>query len=514
MNTSSLVTLRAAIFLASLSLLLAPGCGGTTEGGGDDPGVSDTSGDAGSGSGSADAGSSDSSVALDIGADAESAADIAVSVDSDGAGGAPDGAMTVDSSEGDDTGGSADVAVSVDSVVADLCADVVCPSTDASCDGTWLNHGSYSECNPASGECLQAPGLPPEDCAEQGLICLDGACVDGDDLCADVVCKPSVGTCDGDVAQAGAMTSCNPETGLCAPGALSLPKDCALSDQVCLDGECVDGESDTCTPGESFEADDGCNTCSCPDNGNKDEAMCTLMACPEECPEGACGPALGMPNYLCEDGITTAGPGDCEMTDDGICSWTVVTCPETDTCIPGESFLADDGCNTCSCPDSGNKDLAICTKMLCVCQTSADCGQDYFCDYAADDCGVWGVGGVCAAKPETCPAGGPGACGCGGISTTNDCEQNAAGHDFFQFGGCTLGEAETFACGETACAAATEHCAISMNDIFGPNEPFFYSSCAPLTDGCVQGDCSCQEVDEWSACYDGTGFTIVFYPGG
>jgi len=185
-----------------------------------------------------------------------------------------------------------------------------------------------------------------------------------------------------------------------------------------------------------------------------------------------------------------------------------------DACIPGESFDADDGCNTCTCPESGLKSEAPCTKIGCVCGADMPCGDGYFCDYANDDCGVWGSTGLCAASPEACIAGGPGACGCGGASATNGCELQSGGQDVFSYGGCSLGEPDTFACGEVSCQSATEFCAISMNDVAGPMEPVFYNSCAPLPDDCGQGDCGCVAVDAWSSCYDGTGMTVVFYPGG
>ena len=47
-------------------------------------------------------------------------------------------------------------------------------------------------------------------------------------------------------------------------------------------------------------------------------AQCTL----EEC-----GPPPMMPNYLCSDGITLAGPGDCIQNEDGECYWEIITCP-------------------------------------------------------------------------------------------------------------------------------------------------------------------------------------------
>jgi hypothetical protein len=39
-------------------------------------------------------------------------------------------------------------------------------------------------------------------------------------------------------------------------------------------------------------------------------------------------------------------------------------CPES--CEPGSEFMADDGCNTCTCPESGIKKDAGCTKMACT----------------------------------------------------------------------------------------------------------------------------------------------------
>jgi hypothetical protein len=160
-----------------------------------------------------------------------------------------------------------------------------------------------------------------------------------------------------------------------------------------------DGPKDTCEPGTTFEADDGCNTCSCPDSGLKSEAACTDMACPPECTEEQCGPAPGMPNYLCDDGVTTAGPGACEPQANGNCGWTIIECP--DECTPGTTFPADDGCNTCSCPDSGLKSEAGCTAMGCPeydpCEGKS-CGDTCsLCDPADKECIETGVVKVCNA---------------------------------------------------------------------------------------------------------------------
>ncbi|KAI9351938.1 hypothetical protein BD770DRAFT_299810, partial [Pilaira anomala] len=68
-----------------------------------------------------------------------------------------------------------------------------------------------------------------------------------------------------------------------------------------------------CTPGESFDHEDGCNTCTCSASGFKVEAACTRLFC-----------------------------------------------VDTSQCIPGTTFLAEDGCNTCLCPKNGLKTDAGC----------------------------------------------------------------------------------------------------------------------------------------------------------
>jgi hypothetical protein len=47
------------------------------------------------------------------------------------------------------------------------------------------------------------------------------------------------------------------------------------------------------------------------------------------CEERACGPALGMPNRLCPDGISVEGPtGRClRDPESGACGWEIASCP-------------------------------------------------------------------------------------------------------------------------------------------------------------------------------------------
>jgi hypothetical protein len=47
------------------------------------------------------------------------------------------------------------------------------------------------------------------------------------------------------------------------------------------------------------------------------------------CEERACGPALGMPSWLCPDGVSVAGPtGRClRDPESGACGWEIGSCP-------------------------------------------------------------------------------------------------------------------------------------------------------------------------------------------
>ena len=59
-----------------------------------------------------------------------------------------------------------------------------------------------------------------------------------------------------------------------------------------------------------------------------------------------------IPNYVCDDGLTNAGLGACELQDTGKCGWTILECP--DTCTPEDcgpmpqapNYLCDDGVTT------------------------------------------------------------------------------------------------------------------------------------------------------------------------
>lgn len=117
-------------------------------------------------------------------------------------------------------------------------------------------------------------------------------------------------------------STCDPETGECLPTTGVAAQDCATEGLICKDGACVAPEDDACIPGESFDAGDGCNTCSCPESGLKSDAICTEIACPEDpCAGKACGANCS----TCVEG--EACPAVDEYCDaQGQCNYEMPTC--------------------------------------------------------------------------------------------------------------------------------------------------------------------------------------------
>jgi hypothetical protein len=85
---------------------------------------------------------------------------------------------------------------------------------------------------------------------------------------------------------------------------------------------------------------------------------------PQACSEAQCGPKPGMPNALCQDGVTMSGPGECKAIE-GQCGWEIVECPDgqgTKTCggigalqCPEGMTCVDDPNDSCD-PGNGGAD--------------------------------------------------------------------------------------------------------------------------------------------------------------
>jgi hypothetical protein len=85
-----------------------------------------------------------------------------------------------------------------------------------------------------------------------------------------------------------------------------------------------------------------------------------------------CGPPLGMPNYLCADGVTLAGPGACIQEVDGRCHW------EIKHCSPCDSVSCEAGHHCEVVPQSPFSESPA--RDVGVCYPDALGGAGDFCD--------------------------------------------------------------------------------------------------------------------------------------
>lgn len=154
-------------------------------------------------------------------------------------------------------------------------------------EGTKKHHGDGGQGGQGGGG-----GQPYDPCA--GKECGD-ACT---------LCDPA----DRDCVETLVVKACDPN-GACVPDQPGL---CGGGQQCTYDGE-------TYEPGESFPAGDGCNTCTCAEDGS---VACTLIACPDVCggPDGLTCAADEYCNYP----IGSCGAGGAT----GVCELRPVLCPD------------------------------------------------------------------------------------------------------------------------------------------------------------------------------------------
>ena len=225
------------------------------------------------------------------------------------------------------------------------CFDIVVgDSTPCKYDGRAYKRGAQF---PASDGCNTCS------CGEDGLV-----------ACSEIGCVPApYEPCEGKL--------CGDHCTLCAPD----DRDCNEDEgerRCSASGECMVGGEASCTaceyggktyaPGDSFPDEDGCNACSCSEDGL---VVCTTKACVYDSCEGrkcgdvcsVCGP--GATDCDAPLGVCSAG-GECLSA--GAVSCTGCTYNGT-TYAPGASFPDEDGCNTCSCSEEG---LVACTEIACV----------------------------------------------------------------------------------------------------------------------------------------------------
>ena len=250
------------------------------------------------------------------------------------------------------------------------------------------------------------------------------------------------------------MTSFSHLALLAALALPSLLSGCTTDSSV--GGNPDDPNETECTPGQTKKADDACNTCSCQPNGF---FACTELACakPGECKTDAdCGPNPQSQSGQCPscpDGSPACPTSICQV---GQCVTQQAKCPSPVMCQPGETKVAPDGCNTCTCQKDGS---FACTEIACV----PNCKSDLDCPQPGAPC----LSAVC--QTGTCTVIGDPSCGpC--KEPSPPCAAPPLGCDY-QGGGCVNGQ---WTCGTLVCES---QCA-SVND------------CPPPPpDGCSQVAC-------------------------
>ena len=126
-------------------------------------------------------------------------------------------------------------------------------------------------------------------------VASEGACNAGGTCRTDADCRALADTCTG--CDCRALSICEKPTVCPGPGVQCLVDPCFNQQAVC------------------------------------DGGRCALRPAPADCAPGACGPQLGLPNQLCPDGQTVAGPTRrCLAQPDGTCGWQVTSCPDPGFC--------------------------------------------------------------------------------------------------------------------------------------------------------------------------------------
>jgi hypothetical protein len=213
---------------------------------------------------------------------------------------------------------------------------------------------------------------------------------------AGLACAVTLGACVGVSSEVGTMNDAGAGgegAGECTPGQMKPADDGCNSCTCGSDGQwgCTLREcNDTCTDGETRPGGDGCNTCICTggewactmrdcqtctigetrssecgscwcaDNGDGPTWNCTANVCPTECTAGE--------SKMAEDGCNT-----CTCTTEGTWSCTEALCHE---CVDGQSMPSSDGCNTCTCmAGTWGCTMRDCEPLMCD-EGEADCDGD------------------------------------------------------------------------------------------------------------------------------------------
>lgn len=199
------------------------------------------------------------------------------------------------------------------------------------------------------------------DCADIGVegFCTSGVCREVAPKCSDESERHFVGEtweCE---------DGCN-TCGCYEDGLRTSLLGCSNS-QPPLTVTCEDDDA-TYELGETWTCSDGCNTCTCTEDG----IVQTDLACPPETPKSCDGVHLAGEMFPC-DCNTCSYNDDCSMNTTMIDCDPPKTCTDGDTTYQvGEHWNCSDGCNGCSCNEKGQ----IVSTMV-ECPRPANCTEGF-----------------------------------------------------------------------------------------------------------------------------------------
>ena len=228
----------------------------------------------------------------------------------------------------------------------------------------------------AVGACDSEPLANTGTCIYQGETFAKGVSIPAGDGCNTCSCRA-----DGQVA-------CT-LIGCVDAGSDGAPDD-VVGDFTCTAEGCVGSctyEGNVYPAGAAVPSNDGCNTCSCQQDG---QVACTLRACGDASSDASSTCSYGGETYSSGATIPALdGCNTCTCTANGV-ACTEKACLDSGqpgSCtyagtpyLVGATFPATDGCNTCSCSTAG----VACTKVACLDGGVADGGATGVCTPGQD----------------------------------------------------------------------------------------------------------------------------------